>query len=93
MKFSREGICYAGAAVLQLAVRGHSIGLDSTPDQRPAALRRDLGVPVIWRVRSACLRALSFDSCAGPTEKVSLRGVLDDQDLVARYRQAYKEHL
>jgi len=45
MKFSREDICYAGAAVLQLALRGYFIVLDSTPDQRPAALRRDLSAP------------------------------------------------
>ena len=67
-----------------------AIPLASTRDQRPAALRRDLSASVI--VRSACLRALSFDSCAEPAEKVSLRAVSDDQDLVARYRQAYKEH-
>ena len=45
MKFSPEGICCAGVAVLQLARRGHSIGLDSTPDQRNAARRRDLSAP------------------------------------------------
>jgi hypothetical protein len=41
MKFARESIDYAHAAALGLGFRSYSIVLNPTPDQRPAARRRD----------------------------------------------------